>query len=457
MFFRVFLVAILPFLVFFFLTTRYVKSEEFATHVMDGVREHYGAERVEISPFFWWKEWGFLDTLIIHRKEGESVTEISGSTLEFTMPWRKRFAKDWEIDKLVMAALEIRLKGGPELTKEEEEKEGFFGGFGIAPDIPNCRIAYATTGLFRVVWGDTPKNSGAIEGGSGTLVPKSGGGIEAKVKGGIFRQNWLGEVNVVEANMVWEGDSVRCESATIEFPKGGTATMTFDFTISTMEGTIELVVNGAPVANFLDQFYGAYFSGNVSGEIRFSGNLGPEGLVSSSVDLEVAKGMCQGLGLFEDLGRETLNPNLVRLPLRSGTVKMDISDGNLSNILADLKLGTLGTFSAEASAENQDFQGMAVVSIDDFVFRRAPKLKGGFFKSAPEKMWQRSLPISGTLDSWFEADQSSLAELLGTSPAPAAPAASPAPSPFADPDEQSTPVPDSVISDPAEPAIPAVN
>ncbi len=402
---RVVLVVGIPWVVFKEKTERFLGGEMFSQLVSDGLRQRLGADLVQVDPFSWHKDSARTAKIKATFGAGSPIAGVTLEDVRFTLPMRKRFDRVWEIDRLGVRGLSVRLRGAA-LKQEKKEKKGkqYFGGFlTIDPEFERTNIHYAHAEYLDVSWGDGEFNSGRLEDARATFVPMKRRGIwKIEVKGGRLHQNWLKDVEIVSADLEWDGERLVCESSEFLMPKGGTGSMSFTFNPATLSIDSTLDLRDANLAGFLDFNYLRYFSGSVSGRVRIAGSFNPGEKLTSELALTPESNCyCQGIRFFEELGKMTLNPSLGKLPMESGNISLRAVGGNLEGVSASLVIGTFGNVRFEAEANEQIFQGTADLKIEDYVFRRAQALKDEVFSSHTEGWWVRRVEIKGSIDQWF--------------------------------------------------------
>jgi len=398
-FWRLLLFIGLPLFIALYLVNSQMTSPEMKKGIETAIRDHLGAESVEVERIAWSNTGGAISKVTITGKPDSILEEATASSIRLSLPWRSRFSKNWEIDRVSIGDLSIRLRGAPSIDAEVADPATLRGGFGINPNLPETAIHYVQVSQLEAIWGDTPYNLGHIQSSRARMVPRENG-WEIELTGGSFKQNWIKNSQITSIKSVWDGSTLK-STGDINFPTSGTGHLDIAFQPQGMKPTGTIDLSDVAVRDLIDSFYRLYFSGTCSGRVSYSGSVEPGSEVTTEGELAIKQGYCQGLPFFERLGAISLNRNLGKLPIDGGTLAFKSYRGSLPEVSLKAKIGSIGHLDAKATMETQEFNGTAQLDIFAFVFRSIPEVRDAYFQKIDDKKWSTTFPLQGSVDRWF--------------------------------------------------------
>lgn len=241
----------------------------------------------------------------------------------------------WPLGTILISNLDMELRAGADDAESARMiSEAFFRRF---PDVSFDSLEIADTTLR---WGYSERTRGKIE-GSMLKMMRMDGAIKLVFRGGMFSQNWLRNLEIVNLEVICTPEGIIFEKA--EFRSGGASV---DLSGLQVTGGEQPTVGGvAKVRKLaLEQILPAalrnFVEGSISGDFKISGStnssegIGFQGRVD--FDSQDVITLRERLHLFKALSVVDYSRNYRRVDFREGGFDLKTSAGGLE--LADLKL-----------------------------------------------------------------------------------------------------------------------
>ncbi len=200
-------------------------------------------------------------------------------------------------------------------------------------------------------WGFSERTQGAIE-GSMLRVQRVDSGWRMTFRGGLFRQNWLYDLKIVEMIVLCEPSGLHFEKALLQRKEGSV-----DFSGLRVEAGERPVVSGtAKITNLnlegvLPSSVRTFVEGSISGDFRVSGStnssegVGFEGQVV--MDGKDTVSIRERVHLLGALSVVDYSRNYHRVEFREGSFQMKTSGGGM--VLSEIKLKAEDLFTMEGN------------------------------------------------------------------------------------------------------------
>jgi hypothetical protein len=280
--------------------------------------------------------------------EGTFFESLEARNIRFKMGLLDGLVGQWQTGIVSIARLEIDLRAGtdnPEAAIKLAESV-FRKPVDVAAD--SCEVADIS-----VRWGYSERTQGSIE--SSTLkMQRTGTGWRLHFKGGIFRQNWLEDLEIVnlvvlveKSGLVFERAELKSGDGTVEFPGLRVAAGERP----QVEGIVK--IRKLALEGIVPSALRSYIEGSISGDFKVFGStnssdgVGFEGQVVMDGSDQVS--LRERLHLLKALSVVDYSRNYHRVDFREGTFQIRTQRGGMLISGIDLKAQDLFTMEGEIS------------------------------------------------------------------------------------------------------------
>ncbi|MGC6581173.1 MAG: hypothetical protein ACON4K_02475 [Akkermansiaceae bacterium] len=269
----------------YFFLARHSSTDRYRDKLSDQIAEVLGTEEIVIAHFSRARGQGTFRE--IELLGGEESFFIEGRIGNMNAPFDllSGISERWVPSELTISGASFQLKAGG----EEEEMSAAYQV--ILDTFEGGPLESILIEKLNVDWGYSKLTYGAIEGTS-LRADFTDGVWNVTLEGGKFSQNWLQNLNLIEAKLLVTSTGVEVKTLNLELAEGtlnlsGSIGGTLGFPEFDLSGTM-----GSLPIDSLVQLPGVrvrdFMSGNISGELAITGSTNRRIVMSGKVNLEDA-------------------------------------------------------------------------------------------------------------------------------------------------------------------------
>lgn len=319
-------------------------SQGFVQGMQEQMKTALSASEMEIRGFS--RVQGVLEIGRMAAEGGDETffTSMEARNIRCKMGLFDGTAGDWNPGIISLAKLEIDLRAG---TDDPESARKLAEVLFRKPEKVKANAFEVATATLR--WGYSERTQGSIE-SSVMKMQRTDTGWRMSFKGGVFRQNWLRGLEIVEIVALCQPDGIVFETAKL---KGGSGTV--DFSGLRVTGGERPQVEGIAkirklnVERIVPPGVRSFIEGSISGDFRLFGStnssdgIGFEGQVV--MDGEDMLSLRERVHILKALSVVDYSRNYHRVDFREGSFQVKTLGGSL--VLTDVKLVSEDLFTME--------------------------------------------------------------------------------------------------------------
>lgn len=325
----------------------YLGSKPYQESLNERVAGALGAESFEVKGF---RSTGGKASYQVFKLEGgeESFFEkMSLADLEGPLPLFAGVWQDWSPESISLRKVEVRLQAGGEQPEMEKAVQR------VIMSLGNDSLTRIRAENFNCEWGYSKLTYGGVYGCAFDAL-WSEGQWEVSLRGGYFRQNWLGPMAIEEAKFIVDEDGVEVESLSLS-KEGGTLTLSGRIgpPLSDPQFDLEGSFQAIPVEELFDVPEvpeKRFLEGPISGRLEVSGSTNQHIKMTGRVELGAGDELRirDEWRLLKAISAVSRDGNYNRIGFGEGSFQFQTGDGILEvseiDLLSEKKAKLTGAF-----------------------------------------------------------------------------------------------------------------
>lgn len=384
--FRVFIFLLLVSVGFWIYLLKRPNSVRFNTIFNDELQSALSAKELEIRGLQHLQGRLEIGRLAAQGGEGTFFESMEARNVRFKMGLLDGLVGQWQTGIVSIAKMEIDLRAGADNAEAANKLAESVFRKPVDVQADSFEVADAS-----VRWGYSDRTHGSIE--SSTLkIQRTDTGWRLHFKGGIFRQNWLQELEIVNLVVLAENSGLTFEQAelksgggTVEFP-GLRVTGGERPEVAGIVKIRKLALDGV-----IPPALRSFIEGSISGDFKVFGStnspdgIGFEGQVL--MDGSEAVSLRERFHLLKALSVVDYSRNYHRVDFREGSFQIRTQQGGMRLSGIDLKADDLFTLEGEISVRLPTQQ-----EIDAALEKAASSSEASLFGGEDERSVAKQLP-----------------------------------------------------------------
>lgn len=363
----VFIVAVIGIASFFL--NRHFGTDHYRKNLSAQMSEVLGADEIEVGDFNRARGQGTFREIELSGSSDSFFIEGSMEMMTAPFTFLSGFSERWQPSDLSITRASFQLKAGG----EEEEMEAAFRA--ILETFEHQKLKAVTVEKLDIDWGYSKLTYGAIQ-GSHFRASFVDDRWEVNLKGGKFSQNWLQQLDLVEAQLIVTSTGVEVESLNLKMNEG---TLNLSGFIGGTLGMPEFDLSGqmksisfGPLIQLSSVRVRDFLSGTISGELKITGSTNRRIITTGQVTLEDADmvTMREKLEILKTMSVLDINRSYRRVDFDEGSFEFKTSGGGLEINEVNLRAGNLmklrGGLLSYLPSQKEAAEALGIVLTDGF-------------------------------------------------------------------------------------------
>lgn len=364
--FRLLVVVLIATILLLYGMKKYVGGQAFGTMMAEKVGALLDAEEYEGRRYVWKGTRGTTKLFSAKGSEQAFYKDLKAISISFSMPRSAFFGDAWKLKSLDIAELDMTLRVGrsTNAARVPELLPTLAAGFGINPNLERLSFDLMEIAHTNLRWGVSKTTQGSILDAPMDII-RDAGNWTLRFKGGTLFQNWWNGFAIRSLDVQLRDGKLLFTNAKFGLPKGGSANLTGDMTLGAIpQANLQMNISDAEVAGLIPAAFHRFLGGEVNASIAITGSPNTRSGLATDATLEVVGARLRNLPAFEALSLLLETSRVRHLPLTSGTVQFETSDGEWRVTDIDIQCEGVGVLRGNFTVSERKVEQETLAPLD---------------------------------------------------------------------------------------------
>ncbi len=332
---RLAVIALFGTIVLLYAMKKHVGGEAFGTMMAGKIGELLKADDYEGRRYRWKGTRGTTKLFSATGSEQAFYKDLKAISISFSMPRSALFGEAWKLKSLDIAELDMTLRVGrsTDSARADDLAPGrpptLAAGFGINPTLEKLSFELMEIARANLRWGVSKTTRGSIRDAPMDILHDYEGWT-LRFKGGTLFQNWWNNFTIQSLDVLPRDGKLLFANAKFELAEGGTASLTGDMTLGAIpQANLQMNISDADIAGLIPADFHRFLGGEVNASVAITGSPNTRSGLATNTTLEFMEARLRNIPAFEGLSLLLETSRVRHLPLTSGTVQFETSNGEL--------------------------------------------------------------------------------------------------------------------------------